>query len=260
MSMNISVCILINQWHPRLKETLKSYEECSDEILLGINGRFNIKRHPEIEKVKGLRPIHLDWEGYGATKNKLASKAQNDWILSVDFDEVADYDLQKELKQLKFDYPNKIYALRMTHFLGNDAIKHGAWSTNRKRFLRLYNRNHTSWNLNQVHESLIIQENSRIIPLRGKVLHYTSESYKQFLVKNRKYAKLAAIKYYEQGKRGTELKKRLRPIFRFFWEFIIQRGFLDGYNGYQIARGNAFYTFYKYEYLQKLNKKSKQKY
>lgn len=255
--MAISVCILINQWHPRAYETLKSYTDCSDEILLGINGSFKMDKHPELLNIPGVKPIYLDWQGYGATKNALARFAKNDWILSVDFDEVADYTLQKELKKLKFDAPNKIYALKMTHFLGSQPIKHGAWSTQRKRFLRLYNRNHTSWNLNEVHESIIVKRDSRIIPISGKILHYTSENYKQFLVKNRKYAQLAAIKYYEQGKKGSEWKKRISPLYRFFWEYFIQRGFLDGYNGYLIARGNAFYTFYKYDYLKKLTKREK---
>lgn len=255
--MAISVCILINQWHPRLKETLQSYADCSDEILLGVNGSFKINQHPELLSIQGVKPYHLDWEGYGATKNTLASFAQNDWILSVDFDEVANYELQKELKQLKFDVPHKIYGLKMTHFLGDQPIKHGAWSTQRKRFLRLYNRKHTSWNLNKVHENIIIKENSRIVPLSGKILHYTAETYKQFLVKNRKYAQLSAIKYHEQGKKSSEFKKRVSPLYRFFWEYFIQRGFLDGYNGYLIARGNAFYTFYKYDYLKKLNKTAK---
>lgn len=257
--MGISVCILINQWHPRLMETLKSYSDCCDEILLGMNGRFKESKHPELKDIPNLRCISLDWEGYGATRNTLASHAKNDWILSVDYDEVANYDLQKELRQISFNYINKVYAVKMIHFLGEKAIKHGSWSTHRKRFLRLYNKTYTQWNLSEVHEEIIRKPDTRIIPLSGRILHYTSENYKQFLVKNRNYAKLAAQKYFLEGKKGSEWKKRLNPLYRFFWEYIIQLGFLDGYKGYQIARGNAFYTFYKYDYLQKLQKEAKSK-
>lgn len=247
--MSFSVCIIINQWHPKLMECLHSYAKSADEILLGMNGGFSEENHPALKSIPNLKCITIEWEGYGATKNKLAELAKNDWILSVDTDEVADYKLQKALKQLKFDYSNKIYAVKMLHHLGDHAIKYGAWSTKRKRFVRLYNKTHSQWNQNEVHEELILKENSRIIPLSGTILHYTSQNYKQFLVKNRNYAKLSARKYFIQGKKGAYWKRKFSPIHRFLVEYIFQLGFLDGYKGYQIARGNALYTYWKYDYL-----------
>ncbi len=252
--MNLSVCILINKWHPMLLRTLTSYKNCSSEILLGINGDFNPDEYFELTKIPNLRLIRLPWQGYGQTKNELAKQAAYDWILSIDSDEVADYELQKSLSQLSLNFDNKIYAIGMKHYLGQVPVKYGAWATGRRKFLRLYNRNHTRWNHDAVHESIVIQLNSDIIRLSGKILHYTSENNKQFLLKNRTYARLSAEKYYLEGVRGSEWKKRVSPLYRFFKEFIFQLGFLDGKMGYDIAKGNAFYTFWKYEYLQKKEK------
>ncbi len=251
--MKISVCIIANKLTPRLRDVLLSYKEC-DELLLGFNGDKQHLVAYEFPTLDNLQVIQQKWNGYGATKNELAAQARNEWILSVDSDEVADGTLKAALQDFSPATNNEIYQLTIRHFFGNSQIKHGAWGRGKTKFLRLYNRSHTNWDTADVHETILVKENSIVKELKGIIQHYTAESAQQFSSKNEHYARLSASKYYTRGKKATWIKRFAAPAFTFLKQYFFQLGFLDGAAGYTIAKGNAKYTFRKYQLLHQLNK------
>lgn len=249
--MPISACILIHQWHPKLLDTIASYKDCCSQILLGVNGGFDPKNYRELIPSEQLKLIPLEWKGYGATKNELAAHADNDWILSVDTDEVANEELQQSLNKIRLENPNTIYALGMCHYLGEKPILHGSWKIGKRSFLRLYNKQYTQWDEAAVHESIIIPDDAAIVRLKGRINHYTATDYRQFLEKNKHYAKLSALKYRKNNKTTFIGKSWLSAIFSFLKNYLFCLGFLDGKAGWQIAKGTALYTFWKYQGLRK---------
>ena len=50
----------------------------------------------------------------------------------------------------------------------------------------------------------------------------------------------------------TLLAKVLRPPWRFFYMYVVRRGFLDGRAGFMLARLGAHFTFMKYARLGEL--------
>ncbi len=69
------------------------------EVLIGYDGAC--KDIPA--DFTGHKKVHIKsvtWEGYSATKNKLADAAETDWILSLDGDEVPDDRLLRELARI----------------------------------------------------------------------------------------------------------------------------------------------------------------
>ncbi|HET8574495.1 MAG TPA: glycosyltransferase family 2 protein [Edaphocola sp.] len=248
-AMPISVCILINRWRPVVLKTIESYTACCSEVLLGANGGFKFEDYPELLQNPKVKGVSLDWKGYGQTKNDLARFAENDWILSVDTDEVADERLQQSLSLLRPENDHIIFALGMCHYLGGRPVRHGAWSTGKRNFLRLYNRNYTQWDEAEVHESIKVPGNARIIRLPGQINHYTADSYEQFIIKSKKYARLSAAKYRKQKKKIFPGKGWTSAGFSFIKDYIFRLGFLDGHAGWQVAKGNALYTFWKYHFM-----------
>lgn len=59
--MEFSVCILLNKWHDKLPQVIAALNELSSEILLGINGDFEIDKHPGILKFNNLNIYQLNW-------------------------------------------------------------------------------------------------------------------------------------------------------------------------------------------------------
>lgn len=255
--MPISVCILVNKWHPKLVATLDSYNNCCAEILLGANGGFDATAYPVLQKYPQLKIIDLTWEGYGKTKNKLATYAKNEWILSVDADEVADDTLSEALQKIKLQNSKTIFAFQMCHYIGEKPVRHGSWSAGKRKFLRLYNRTHTQWDEAAVHESIQVKPDSEIQLLAGKINHYTVENYPQFLEKNKHYAALSVQKYQSQNKSVFPGKSFISAAFSFIKNYFFRLGFLDGKAGWQIAKGTTLYTYWKYHWLR--NKKVTEK-
>lgn len=248
-TMPISVCILINEWRPVVLTVIESYAGCCSEILLGANGGFRVEDYPELLQNPKVKAFSLDWKGYGQTKNELAGHAENDWILSVDADEVADEKLQQSLLSWRPESPDTIYALGRCHHLAGRPVRHGAWSTGKQKVFRLYNRNYTQWDEAEVHEKIRIPEDAHIIALVGKMNHYTADSYEDFIEKSRHYARLSAAKYRNQNKVVFPGKSWISAGFGFLKDYIFRLGFLDGRAGWQVAKGNALYTFWKYHFM-----------
>ncbi|MEI7736994.1 MAG: hypothetical protein WCI49_16105, partial [Ferruginibacter sp.] len=157
---------------------------------------------------------------------------------------IATLDLQNE---------NAVYQFKFKNFFCNKWIRFGEWSGD--KHIRLFNRKAVRWNTAAVHEGLTLQNSNTVITLPGNVLHYTTQHIDEYISKTIAYAKLNAAKYQLQGKQAGFFKLRIAPGLTFFQHYILRLGFLDGWEGYLIAKTTAWYTFLKYSYLKELNRK-----
>lgn len=244
--MPVSVCIVTNQWHPQLNAIIVALSSHVEEILLGYDGNpgtipTDIKAHVKV--------IQVQWEGYSTTKNKLAAKARNNWILSLDSDEVPDRVLVQSLLSLPYETmpSSHQYQLKRRSYFEGKRMQHGSWGND--KVIRLYNRTASRWDNALVHESLERNAQTKIHTLDGILEHFTADNYEVFLAKSLRYARLSADKYFQNGKKATFIKSYLSPLFSFIKEYVFQAGFLDGSRGWKIAMGNARYTFWKYQFL-----------
>jgi glycosyltransferase involved in cell wall biosynthesis len=113
---------------------------------------------------------------------------------------------------------------------------------------------------NEVHEHVVVQGPTG--PLRCELHHYAFPSVEVFVEKHNRYSNWearVAIAEEERAPRSAELQsarvaqrrrlKRLarrlpfRPLLRFLYVYVWQRGFLDGREGYYFARLHGFYEF-----------------
>lgn len=245
----LSLCIVSNRLTPLLERIVRAVSGWYDEILIGYDGEAGDIPERFLALAGNLRIVPVSWEGYGATKNKLAMQARNPWILSLDSDELPDERLFQSIAGLPLHTLPKenIYTFRRYSFFEGKKIRHGAWG--RDRVTRLYNREVTAWNQAAVHEALILQPGAQLLQLDGALLHYTADDYTTFLAKNERYARLSAEKYFQKGKKSSLWKQWFAPAFTFIKEYLFQGGFLDGAAGYKIASINSQYTRWKYAFL-----------
>jgi glycosyltransferase involved in cell wall biosynthesis len=112
---------------------------------------------------------------------------------------------------------------------------------------------------NEIHEHVIVQGETR--RLRCELDHYAFPSVDVFVEKHNRYsnweARVAADgalagthrRLQSQAVGGRRRLKRwaqrlpFRPLMRFLYVYVWQRGFLDGREGYYFARLHAFYEF-----------------
>jgi glycosyltransferase involved in cell wall biosynthesis len=198
----------------------------------------------------GCRVYKEFWDGYGANKNKGVAEAKYDWILSVDADELPDNELIRSMHKLKYDDPTLVYDIKFRSYFGKRPIRFGSWG--RDHHIRLFNRTLVKWSETMVHETLILPANILVKKVKGRLHHYSVKDLKEYDSKGIYYAKLSAKKYFNTGKRSNAIKLYLSPVFGFFKSYIIYLGFLDGRQGWNIAKTTLKNTRRKYYFLSQM--------
>lgn len=246
MIKNISCVIIAHNAEKTLQKTLQSLEVFSD-VVLYINNTTDATSQIA-QGFSNVQVIHGDFLGFGPTKNKAATFAKNDWVLSLDSDEVIDRAFVEGIDSLKLE-TTKLYSINRINYYKNQRIKH-CWGND--IITRLYNKKETSFSEKQVHE-YIIEDQKSVVALPGHVQHYPYTNISDFIIKLDKYSTIFAEE--NMGKKtSSPLKAFLNGCFSFFKTYILKRGFLDGYAGLVIAFSHMATNFYKYIKLYELNK------
>ncbi len=247
--MNLSVTIITHNEAKNIERCLRSVKAITDDVV--IIDSFSTDDTTAIAKQLGANVFNHSFNGYGESKNLANEKAKNDWILSIDADEVLDEKLLKSILNLKDKLNNTtVYEFsRLNNYCGK-WIRFGAWRSDNK--IRIFNKTAVKWNLAEVHENLLIPENFEVQKLQGKLLHYSYATVASHLNKIEKYSTLGAEEAYKKGKQASFIKIYFSPVFRFIRDYILMLGFLDGKYGFIIASLTAKEVYLKYKKLKKL--------
>ena len=98
--MKISAVIITKNEAINIERCLNSLSEVADEIII-VDAYSQDATREICEKFKEIRFYSKPWAGYAASKNFGNCLASNDYILSVDADEVLSNALRLELLQIK---------------------------------------------------------------------------------------------------------------------------------------------------------------
>lgn len=239
--MKISATIITRNEQDNLPRALQSLGGCCDEVVIVDSGSSDST--VEVARGLGARVIEREWTGYAGQKNFAAAAAGHDWILALDADEALSEELRREIEQLKqqataydgYDFP------RLAQYRGK-WIRHSGWYPDRK--IRLYDRRKGRWVGDYVHESVRVE--GSVGALQGDLLHYTCPTFARHVETVNRYTTLAAQEMAAQGSRVSLPRLLLAPPWAFIRSYLVQRGFLDGREGFLIAAMAAFYVFAKY--------------
>ncbi|MEK6302045.1 MAG: glycosyltransferase family 2 protein [Acidobacteriota bacterium] len=238
--MKISATVITFNEEQNIAEALESLA-WADEIV--VVDRESTDRTVEIARQFTDQVYVREWQGYSNQKNFAAEQAQNDWIFSLDADERVSPELAAEIARLKQapDREASGYEMaRLTFYLGR-WIKHSGWYPDRK--LRLYDRRRARWRGDYVHEAL--ETDGRVERLGGNLLHFTVRSASEHHTRLDRYTTLAAEQAHANGKSGSLVSLVLSPAGAFIRSYVLKLGFLDGVQGFIIARFAAHYAFLK---------------
>ncbi|EMS9556464.1 glycosyltransferase, partial [Campylobacter jejuni] len=247
----ISVIIIVKNAEQTLLECLNSLKDFDEIILLNnesIDNTLNIANKFK-KDFANLYIYHNAFIGFGALKNLALSYAKNDWILSIDADEVLENECIKELKNLKLQEDN-IIALSRKNLYKGEWIKACGWWPD--YVLRIFNKNFTRFNDNLVHESLVLPSNAKKIYLKNGLKHYSYKDISHLIDKMQYYSSLWAKQNIH--KKSGVLKANLRAFWTFFRNYFLKNGFLYGYKGFIISVCSALGTFFKYMKLYELQR------
>lgn len=248
----ISAVIITHNVVDTIGACLEALKKVCDDIV--VMDSFSDDGTVVVCQKMGVRLIPQEWLGYSQTKNLGNELAKNDWILSIDSDEVLSEELINTLNSLEIKNGH-VYSLdRLTNFCGK-WIYHSGWYPEWK--IRLFNKNEVKWQGDFVHETLNTPAGFVEEKLKGKLFHYSYKDKEDHLLRIKKYAKLSAQERFEKGKRATFIKIYFSPITRFFRTYFLRKGFLDGKEGWLIAWRGAYMVKLRYTILQELCRSKK---
>ncbi|HRY31468.1 MAG TPA: glycosyltransferase family 2 protein [Bacteroidales bacterium] len=251
--IKLSVVIITFNEEKNIVRCLDSVKEVADEII--VVDSFSTDKTGEICTEKGARFVRHPWPGYGAQKNYGNSLASNDWILSLDADEALSLKLGESIARVKENPAYRAYAMnRLTNYCGH-WIRHCGWYPDTK--IRLFDRRSARWDLELVHENLLIDEGTASGFLQGDLLHYSFLSREDHLRQVEHYSGLVARQFFEKGRKAGLLKIWFSGPARFIRDYFFRLGFLDGTAGFSVCSLSARAAFLKYRKLRKLHHERK---
>lgn len=245
--MKISATILTKN---SAKTILKTIESLSflDEIIV-LDNESTDHTIQLLQPFQNVKIFSSPFIGFGNLHNLATSKATNDWILSIDSDEVLSSELQKKLQTIPLD-KSSVYSFAFQNILFGKKIRHSGWYPD--RHIRLYNRLTTQFSSDQVHEKILIQ-GLKEVKLSEHIYHYSYLEVSDFLRKLQIYTDL--FKEQNKGKPSSFSKAFFHGLFAWIKTYLLKLGFLDGKEGFIIASYQAQTAFYKYLKLWESNQK-----
>jgi glycosyltransferase involved in cell wall biosynthesis len=252
--MQISAVIITFNEERNIGRCLSSLNGVCDEII--VVDSLSTDRTKEIcLQYPLVKFFEQKFLGYSAQKNYANKLASYDNILSIDADEALSEQLKQSIIDIKALYDNtnssgRIFAVkRLTNYCGS-WIKHSGWYPDTKQ--RIFHKSF-QW-VGEIHETLIYPSNVKTQTLKGDLFHYTVYNSSEHIKQIDKFTTLLAKQSLEKGKKANGFDLWFRPKWKFFRDYIINRGFLDGSAGYQVCKMSAFATFLKYAKIKESNK------
>ena len=194
--------------------------------------------------------VHREpWKGHIGQKNSAAQKATQAWVLGLDADEVVSPDLRRSIEQL-FRTPERrdqhaAWNFPRTTKVCGRFLKHGDWYPDRQT--RLWKRGSAEWGGVNPHDKLLVD--GSVGQLQGDLLHYGVLTLNDQLGKIPSYTDQFVMDRLAKGRRAGWLDLFFRPSWTFFRGYILRLGLLDGWQGFYVARMNAFTTLTRYAKL-----------
>jgi len=233
-----------------IDKCLASLDGIADEII--VVDSFSTDATEEVCKKYNVKFVKHSFEGYRDQKNFAIKLASYKKVLSLDADEALSDELRESILTVKKNWTHDGYLFnRLSNYCGK-WIRHSEWYPDRQ--LRLFNSGQGEWGDLNLHEKYIMSDGARVARLKGDLLHWPFASLQDHIDKMNNYSLLGAEEFYKDGRKANLFTPYIHMIWGFFRSYIINRGFLDGRNGFLICSQYAKSAFDKYRQLRRLIK------
>ncbi|MBC8284063.1 MAG: glycosyltransferase family 2 protein [Nitrospinae bacterium] len=236
----LSVTIITKNEEENIGRSLESLKWVDEIVVVDTNSS---DRTVEICRQHTDQVFNETWHGYGKQKNICAAHAKNRWILNIDADEVVTPESAEEIQKVLQEGPqHPVYHLPRKNYFGDRWVRFGGWYPD--RILRLYDKEKIAFSESQVHERLTPDNNAG--SLKHPLIHYSYRDYEDYIKRQDRYSTLYAQEKMAKGFRANWMHLYLRPPLTFIKNFVLKKGFMDGFLGLFLAKNSAIYTHQKY--------------
>jgi len=231
--MKLTTAIIACNEEKNLPAAIKSVEDLVSEIVVVVDSRTTDKTKEIAEKL-GAKIFVRKFDNFANQKNFAAHKAQGDWTLSLDADEVITPELTREIKSKIQNPKSKInaYSMPRKNIILGKFIKYSRWQPELDRHIWLWRKGKGHW-VGDVHEE--VEVDGEVGRLKNPKLHYQYETVNEFLKMMNRYSELEADQRVKKGVKFSFSRMFFDPIYNFLVRYFYRLGFLDGWRGFVLS-------------------------
>ena len=245
MRVRVSAIIHVLNEIENVEDCIQSVE-WADEIYVmdsfSTDGTVELIR----ERFPRVRLEQREYLGAASTKNYAIDRATHDWIFIIDADERVTPRLRDEiLATLAGDLKFWAYSVGRLNFMMGKKVRFSGLQ--RDRVTRLFHRKHARYPNKRVHADLLVDGETGV--LRHKMDHFYIRTFDHMIAKMTRYAEWGAAQMFIDGKTTGAFGIFGHAAAKFFRDFVVNLGFLDGARGLISVGMHVYYTFWKYAKL-----------
>jgi len=237
----ISAYIVTLNEEDRLPRTLEALRQIADEIVIVDSGSTDSTE--EIAKKYGAKFMFHKWKNISSQKRFASQQCQNEWLLSLDADEVLSPELIQEIQSLKQNMTADAYRIKIKDMYPGD--KKPQLFAAQYNLIRLYNRNAGEMPDDLTHDRVVMKQGANIVQLKGLVHHYSYLSIEHTLNKFNAYTTELVNTANMTGKKYSTVRLFIEMPYQFIRYYFFKRFFLRGIFGFIMAMNCAYFRFLK---------------
>ncbi len=233
----ISLIVITRDEEQLIGQCLKSASFCDELVVVDSH---STDRTVEIARALGAVVIERDFTDYVRQKQIALDHATSEWVLLMDADEQATYDLGRELRAaiVAPSAPDGFRIRRVLHHLGHYYTR----PIYRDRPVRLFRRALGHIGGVDPHDKVVV--NGRVGALAAPILHFSYRDIADHVATINRFSTRGAAEIEPSAFAAVQMFTH--AVWRFLNFYIVRGGFRDGGRGLYAAMTAAFYVFLKY--------------
>ncbi len=233
---------VFNEVH-NLRDVLESVR-FADEVM--VVDSFSTDGSALLAESLADRVVQREYAYSASQKNWAIPQAAHEWILLVDADERVPEALRTEITALlnRESLPEKAFWIQRRNWFLGKRVRFSGWQND--RVIRLFHRD-LRYEDKRVHSEIFAP--GGVGTLQNELHHNTARSMEAYLEKWKRYARWKAEEAFAKGVKPGFVQFFLEPPFRFWRQYLLQGGILDGWTGLVICGLEGSSVLLRYFYL-----------
>lgn len=245
--MGISVVINTYNEEKNISNVIRSVRGWTDEII--VVDMYSHDKTVAIAKSLGASVFLHENLGFADPARSFAiDKAQHNWILMLDADEMVPYELSIILKNIMLSDRIDVVRIPWINYLFGKHIKYTGWGGHQDKHVRFFRKGCVTAN-GKIHNFLHLSEKARVLDLDLDkslgVIHFNYRDIDHFIEKTNRYTNIESLKI-DKITPKFYLQMILVPVLEFVKRFIYRKGYKDGTYGLILSFMMMFYKFLSY--------------
>jgi len=240
-SGTITVCVIAQDNEDIIQRCLESCA-WADEIVFVDGGSTDAT--PDIARRYGAQVYTRSFDYCAHQKNYALARANGEWTLLVDSDEVVSPELADEVRQIAAASSPEYNVYQVPRKL----IDHGRWlrccGTYPDWQYRFFRTGNLVLSFKRVHTQAIFDGPAG--KLKNALIHHSFDDYQDHIERALRWTTLSALDYYQAGGRPGTLYLLGKFVLTFWYEYLVRGGIRDGVPGLVYAAARTVESFSKY--------------